>query len=54
MAYRINLASDLRHRAVIRRMAQAGAVVTSYEAILFELMETSIHPRFREISALIK
>lgn len=22
MAYRINLASDLRHRAVIRRMAQ--------------------------------
>ena len=44
--------SDLQ--TAIRRMAQAGAVVTSYEAILFELMETSMHPRFREISALIK
>ena len=38
----------------IRRMEQAGAVVTSYEAILFELMETSMHPKFKEISALIK
>ena len=38
----------------IRRMEQAGAVVTSYEAILFELMETSMHPQFKEISALIK
>ena len=44
--------SDLQ--TAIRRMTQAGAVVTSYEAILFELMETSMHPRFREISALIK
>lgn len=44
--------SDLQ--TAIRRIAQAGAVVTSYEAILFELMETSMHPRFREISALIK
>ena len=41
-------------KTAIRRMEQAGAVVTSYEAILFELMETSMHPKFKEISALIK
>lgn len=38
----------------VNRMRHAGAVVTSYEALLFELMETSLHPHFREISRLIK
>lgn len=41
-------------KTAVRRMEQAGAVVTSYEAILFELMETSMHPHFKEISSLIK
>lgn len=44
--------SDLR--TAVHRMEQAGAVVTSYESLLFELMETSMHPQFREISRLIK
>lgn len=38
----------------INRMCQAGAIITSYEALLFELMETSCHPKFKEISTLIK
>lgn len=38
----------------VNRMCHAGAVVTSYEALLFELMETSLHPHFREISRLIR
>lgn len=38
----------------LRRMIQEGAMVTSYESLLFELMETSLHPHFKEISQLIK
>lgn len=38
----------------LKRMIQEGAIVTSYESLLFELMETSLHPRFKEISGLIK
>lgn len=38
----------------IRRMMQSGVQVTTYESILFELMRTSTHPNFKEISKLIK
>lgn len=38
----------------IRRMEKAGAIVTTYESLLFELMETSLYPHFKEISKLIK
>lgn len=38
----------------LRRIVQEGAVITSYESLLFELMETSLHPHFKEISELIK
>ncbi|MBS6194009.1 MAG: isochorismatase family protein [Clostridiales bacterium] len=38
----------------LKRMIQEGVAVTSYESLLFELMETSLHPRFKEISKLIK
>lgn len=41
-------------QTALNRMANEGATVTSYEALLFELMETSLYPRFKEISALIK
>lgn len=41
-------------QTALRRMEQAGATITTYEALLFELMETSLHPRFKEISSLIK
>jgi nicotinamidase-related amidase len=36
------------------RMERAGAVVTTYEAILYELMEDSKAPEFKAISAIVK
>lgn len=44
--------SDLEF--ALQHMQQAGAVLTTSEAILFELMDTSLHPHFKEISKLIK
>ncbi|MDO4492184.1 MAG: hydrolase [Lachnospiraceae bacterium] len=38
----------------LKRMIQMGVQPTSYESILFELMRTSTHPNFKEISKLIK
>jgi len=38
----------------LRRMAHAGAEVTSTEAILFELIERCDHPQFKEVLKLIK
>jgi nicotinamidase-related amidase len=38
----------------INRLRSAGVVVTSVEAILFEGMHDSKHPKFKEIQALIK
>lgn len=38
----------------LERMKDAGAVKTSTEMILFELMQTAEHPNFRDISGLLK
>ena len=38
----------------LRRVEHAGAVVTTTESALFEWAEGADHPRFREISALVK
>lgn len=38
----------------LKRMAQAGAFLTTYEAVLFELCGGSRQPGFKEISALVK
>lgn len=38
----------------LERMKQAGALVTSSEMILFELMRTARHPEFKKISSLLK
>jgi Amidases related to nicotinamidase len=37
-----------------RRMTHAGAVITTYEAALFEMMDGSKTPGFKEISAIVK
>lgn len=37
-----------------RRMAEAGAVGTTYEAVLFELCGGAREPGFKEISAIVK
>lgn len=41
-------------KTALQRMIQEGVTLTSYESLLFEMMETSLHPHFKEISALIK
>lgn len=41
-------------KLAIRRMRRAGAVVTTVEAILFELCRDSQDPAFKTISALVK
>jgi nicotinamidase-related amidase len=38
----------------LHRMAKEGAVVTSTEMLLFELLRDSKHPKFRELAKLIK
>lgn len=38
----------------LSRMRQEGAVITSTEMCLFELLKDSKHPRFRQLSKLIK
>jgi len=42
-----------KHMAV-ERMRQAGAIITTYESILFELLKYSGTPEFKEISKLVK
>lgn len=36
------------------RMRQSGAFITTHEALLFELMRDATHPKFKEVSALIR
>ncbi len=38
----------------LARMQQAGALITSTEMVLFELMRTAKHPSFKQISKLLK
>ncbi|EFJ39840.1 hypothetical protein VOLCADRAFT_78239 [Volvox carteri f. nagariensis] len=43
------------HRAAgLQRMAQAGALISNSEMAMFQLAADSKHPRFKEISALVK
>ena len=37
-----------------RRMASSGVCLSSVEMVLFELMQSARHPRFREVAALLK
>ncbi len=41
-------------RYALKRMAQAGVIATTYEAVLFELCVGSHLPAFKEISLLVK
>ena len=60
-AYQVILVEDcissrqLNDKVVaMRRMEQAGASVTTHESILYEIMESSQAPQFKDISKLIK
>ncbi len=45
---------DIDHQAALDRLRNAGAIVTTTEAAIMEMTASSKHPRFREISKLIK
>ncbi|MEG0291595.1 MAG: hydrolase [Anaerovoracaceae bacterium] len=46
--------SQMDYETSLRRMAQAGAFITTYESVLYELMETSNDPEFKKISKIVK
>jgi nicotinamidase-related amidase len=59
--FRIYLAVDavgsrqpLDHEIALRRMESGGATLTTTESALFEWCQTAGHPRFKEMSALVK
>lgn len=59
--YEVNLLTDAvgsrnaaAHELGIRRAAQSGALLSNVEMALFELMVDAQHPRFRDISKLLK
>jgi isochorismate hydrolase len=59
--YQVHVARDavssrkeLDHNTALERLAQAGATITTTEAVLFELMGRADIPEFKEISKLIK
>ena len=46
--------SSFNRDIAFRRMAAAGACLSNVEMVLFELMQSAEHPRFREVAALLK
>jgi nicotinamidase-related amidase len=41
-------------KIALSRLSQAGAIISSSDSIIFELLRDANHPKFREISNLIK
>ena len=44
----------LDHATAMARLEQAGAIIVTYEMVLFEWVEDCKHPRFKEILQLVK
>jgi hypothetical protein len=44
----------LDHQAALQRLTQAGAVISTTEMALFELMKRADSTEFKEVSKLIK
>ena len=45
---------ELDHQTALNRMANAGAVLTTAESVLFEWCETAEAPEFKQLSSLVK
>lgn len=45
---------DVDREFALRRLEQAGAIVTTVETCVFEWMGGSNHPRFKDVSALVQ
>src|SRR5215467_9617963 len=61
LGFRVYVAADavasrypIDREFALRRLEQAGAILTTAEACVFEWLGGSRHPRFREVSALVQ
>jgi nicotinamidase-related amidase len=61
LGFRVQVAADavasrntLDRDVALRRIEQAGAVISTTEAVLFEWLETADRPEFKTVSALVK
>ena len=61
MGYKVQVLADavgsrfaIDREHALRRLEQAGAVVSTTEAALFEWLGGAEHPKFKEVSALVK
>jgi nicotinamidase-related amidase len=59
--FRVYLAVDalgsrfaIDHETALRRLEQAGAILTTVETALFEMVGGASHPRFKQVSALVQ
>lgn len=50
----ISSRKEIDKRAAVQRMRHAGAIVCTYESVLFELLKGCEEPEFKAISALVK
>lgn len=50
----VNSRKEKDKEMAIQRMIQAGVIPTTYESLLFELTVNAKHPKFKEISKLVK
>ncbi len=46
--------SEMNHTTALQRMRDAGAELVTTEMVLFDLLESAEHPKFKEILRLIK
>src|SRR5205814_7340475 len=61
LGFRVQVPADavasrntLDRDVALRRIEQAGAVISTTEAVLFEWLETADRPEFKTVSALVK
>ena len=44
----------LNHKNAIERLRQSGVIITNTESVIFEWLRDAAHPKFKELSKLIK
>ena len=44
----------LDYETALRRMEQAGCVLTTYESVLYEILDNARAPEFKAISKIVK
>ena len=50
----VNARGRFDHDVALRRLEAAGAVIATWEAVVYEWMRDARHPRFRDVLAIVK